>query len=93
MALVHLTPIVRTAASKIFQMPSGIQYTTVNIYNGNANPIYVGDASLTTSGANKGMTIATESSLVISLNAGDSLYAIAASATTAGDVVIIYSGI
>jgi hypothetical protein len=93
MAVVHLTPIVRASVHQILQIPSGVQYTTVSIYNGSANAIFVGDKTCTTSGANKGMTIAADSSLVLCLNAGDVLYAIAASATSAGDVVILFSGI
>ena len=93
MATVHLTPIIRTATQKIIQIPTGVQYTTVTIYNGSAAAIFVGDASTTTTGSNKGMTIAAASSLVINMNANDALYAIAASATSAGDVVILYSGI
>jgi hypothetical protein len=93
MALVHSLPIVKTVATQLLKMPTGIPYTTVTIYNGSAASIFVGDASLTTSGANKGMTIAAASSLVLCLNANDALYAIAASATAAGDVVILYSGI
>ena len=93
MALVQQNPIVTTAAGKLLQLPSGVQYTTVTIYNGSASPIYVGGSSVATSGATKGATIAATSSLVICLNAGDALWAIAASATSAGDVVVLYSGI
>ena len=74
-------------------MPTGVQLTPVNIYNGSANPIFVGDATCTTSGANTGLTIAASSSAVLCLNAGDTLYASAASTTSAGAVVILYSGI
>jgi|LakMenEpi03Aug12_release.lakeMendotaPanAssembly.Ray.scaffolds.fasta_scaffold605636_2 hypothetical protein len=93
MALVQQNPIVTTAAAKLFQLPNGVQYTTVTIYNGSASPIYVGGSSVATSGATKGATIAAASSLVICLNANDALWAIAGSATSAGDVVVLFSGI
>lgn len=93
MAVVHSSTIVRTTPTRILQIPSGVQYTTVTIYNGNANSIFIGDATISTSGATKGLTVAATSSAVICLNANDVLYAIAASATAAGDVVVLYSGI
>jgi len=93
MATIHLTPIVRATAQKLFTIPTGVQYTTVTIYNGSAASIFVGDATCTTTGANKGMTVAAAGSLVLNMNANDSLWAIAASATAAGEVVIIYSGV
>jgi hypothetical protein len=93
MATVHLTPIVRASAQKLFTIPTGLQYTTVTIYNESAASIFVGDSTCTTSGANKGLTIAANASLVLNMNANDSLWAIAASVTSAGEVVIIYSGI
>jgi hypothetical protein len=93
MALVHLTPIVRAVAGELFKLPSGVQYTTVTIYNGSASAIFVGDSTISTSGTRKGLTIGATSSLVLNMNSGDSLWAIAASATSAGDVVVLYSGI
>ena len=93
MAIVQQNPIVNTTATKLLQLPTGVQYTTVTIYNGSAASIFVGGSSVATSGATKGLTIAAASSAVICLNANDSLWAIAASATSAGDVVVLYSGI
>lgn len=93
MAVVHSSTIVRTTATRILQIPVGVQYTTVTIYNGSASPIFIGDATISTSGATKGVTVAATSSIVVCLNANDILYAIAASATSAGDVVVLYSGI
>lgn len=93
MAVVHSSTIVRTTPTRILQIPSGVQYTTVTIYNGNANSIFIGDATISTSGATKGVTVAAATSAVVCLNAGDVLYAIAAAATAAGDVVVLYSGI
>lgn len=93
MAVVQQSPIVGTTASKIVQMPTGIQYTTVTIYNGSAAAIFVGGSSVTTSGATKGVTVAASTSLVVCLSANDVLYAVAASATAAGDVVVLFSGL
>ena len=93
MAIVHQNPIVNTTATQLLKLPTGVQYTTVTIYNGSAASIFVGGSSVATSGATKGMTIAAASSLVLALNANDALWAIAASATSAGEVVVIYSGI
>jgi hypothetical protein len=93
MAIVHKTPVIRTTAAQIVIMPLGVQYTTVNIFNSGTESIFVGDSTITTTGAQKGMTIATNTSLVLNMNAGDVLWAIAAATTTVGDVVIIFSGI
>ena len=93
MALLQTNTAVQTTATKIVQLPTGMQYSTVTIYNGSAGSIYVGGASVTTSGTTRGVVVATATSLVLALNAGDALYAVAASATSAGDIVVLYSGI
>jgi len=93
MALVQSNITVGTTPTFLAQLPVGVQYTTVTIYNGSAASIYVGGASVAASGSSRGMVIASASSAVICLNAEDTLYAIAASATNAGDIVVLYSGI
>jgi hypothetical protein len=93
MALVQTNAKVLTTPTLVCTIPSGVQYTTVSLYNGSADSIFIGGASVTTTGATRGQIIATEGTAVLCLNAGDSLYAIAASDTNAGDLAIIYSGI
>lgn len=93
MAVVHSSPIVRGVPSVVAKMPTGIQYTTVTLYNGSAASIFIGDTTVATSGAAKGLTVAAAGTLVINLNANDVLYGIAATATAAGEIVVLYSGI
>ena len=91
MALVHTNTTVGTTATLICQLPAGLKYTAVSIYNNDNNPIFLGDASITTSTGTQVTSKAVASQLW--LNAGDKLYAVSAAGTTAGAVSIIYSGI
>jgi hypothetical protein len=93
MALVHLNSTAGTTATLICQVQTGIQRSVaVQIQNGDSASIWVGDASITTSGATKGHVMATGTTFQLWLNPGDKVYAISAAGTAAGAVVITYSG-
>ncbi len=64
---------------------------TEHIVNDDNNSIYVGDSAVSTSGADKGMTVKKDSIYTLELNALDKLYAVAAVATGANAVSVVYS--
>ena len=93
MALVHLNSTAGTTATLICQVQTGIQRgVAVQIQNGDSASIWIGDATITTSGATKGHVITTGTTFQLWLNPGDKVYAISAAGTAAGAVVITYSG-
>jgi uncharacterized protein YcnI len=92
MALVHTNITVTTSAKILVQMPNGVPYTAVQVFNNTGSTIYVGDSSITATGATVGNGITNGSSLQIWLSANDTLYAICAS-TPAGSVSVLYSGV
>ena len=93
MALVHLNIQVNTTATKLFTVQPAGGAIAVSIQNNHSAAIYVGDSSITTSGATQGHTIAAGATYQLWLNAGDSVYAISAAQTSAGAVSVLYSGV
>jgi hypothetical protein len=93
MALVHLNQTVGTTNGLLFQVPTGIKAIASQIQNNDAAAIFIGDSTSTTSGALRGHSIAAGATFQLWLNGGDKVYAISAAGTTAGAVVITYSGI
>jgi len=65
--------------------------TPIVIYNGHSASIFIGDSTVTTSGATIGRTIATTTTQTIYASAGDIIYAISAAQSTAGIIVLTYS--
>jgi hypothetical protein len=93
MALNHQSFTVGTSATLLVTVPNKCPETTVQIVNDDNNSIYIGDASVATSGVDKGLTVKKDSVYSIKLNAGDKLYGIAAIATGANAVSILYSSV
>lgn len=94
MALVHTNSTVGTTVKCIVALPAGLPRTTaVQIQNNDTATIYIGDATVTTSGAARGHAIAANATFQLWLNANDQVYAISAAGTTTGAVVVTYSGI
>ena len=93
MALVHVNATVGTTAGLLFKMPVGLQSTAVQICNNHTAVLYIGDASVSTTGATRGSQIAVNASQQIWLNSNDEIWAIVASATATGAISIIYSGV
>lgn len=90
MALAHVNITVTTTIKQLVAIPVGSRYTAVQVYNNTGAAIYVGDTSITTTGATVGNAIANGASVQIWLGGGDTLYAICAS-SPAGYVSAIYS--
>ena len=92
MAFKHINTQTLTTVSLIHQVDANAKpQTAINIYNGHSAAIFVGDSTITTSGATIGRTIGNGTSQIFYANAGDMIYAISAAASAAGAVVLTYS--
>jgi hypothetical protein len=94
MALVHLNATVGTTATRILTVQSGITNpVAVQFQNLDSAAIFIGDSSITATGSGRGHSVAAAGTFQLWLSAGDVVYAISAAGTTAGAVVITYSGV
>jgi len=92
MAFNHINASTLTTASILFVVDSDARpLTPVTIYNGHSASIFIGDRTITTSGATIGRTIATTVSQTFYVNPNDVVYAISAAASATGAIVITYS--
>lgn len=92
MAFNHINAATQTTATPLLKIiQTARPLTPITVYNGHSASIFVGDATITTSGATIGRTIPTASSQTFYVNGGDIVYAISAAASAAGAVVITYS--
>jgi hypothetical protein len=91
MALVHNSVTVGTTATLIAEIPAGNPNTAVQISNTDSASIFLGDASLSNTGVNKGIRLASNANLQVWLNAGDKLYAVSAAGTSAYAVAVLFS--
>jgi hypothetical protein len=92
MALVHINATAGTTPSLLFTVQNGIGPTAVQIQNGDTASIWIGDASITTSGATKGHLITAGSTFQLWLHGNEKVYGISAAGTAAGAVVVTYAG-
>jgi hypothetical protein len=93
MAVTHQSFTVGTSPVLLVTVPEKSQETTVQIVNDDNNSIYIGDATVTTSGVDRGLTVKKDSVYSIKLNAGDKLYGVAAIATGSNAVSVLYSSV
>lgn len=92
MALIHGNITVGTTPTLLCQLPNGVGYRAVQIYNNDNSNIFIGDnAVTTTAGANQGQQVAKGVPLQIWMSGNDALYAVSAAGTTTGAVSVIYS--
>jgi len=92
MAFKHINASTLTTVSILHQVdPNARPQTPITVYNGHSAAIFVGDASIATSGATIGRTIPTATSQTFYVSAGDTIYAISAAASTTGAIVLTYS--
>ena len=92
MAFVHKNNTVRTTVTQIAEVPVGQrQNITVYVQNNDSATIFVGDSTVTTSGANGGWKVAAGANIQFWCNSGDEIYAISAAGTAANAVVVTYS--
>jgi hypothetical protein len=94
MAIVHDSfALAANTATLIATIPVGNPTTVVTVTNANAASIFLGDASVSTSGnIDRGIRVATNTNQSLWLNSGDQLYAISLAGTSASfDVSVLYS--
>ena len=92
MTLVHNSVTVpATTATVIATIPVGNPLTCVHVSNSDTAAIFVGDYSISNSGADKGVKIAAAAALDIWLNSGDSLYGYSVAGTSANAVAVLFS--
>ena len=92
MAFQHVNTQTLTTTSRLLTIPTGIpRQTPITIYNGHSASIFIGDSTITTSGATIGRTLAASASQTFYVNGGDVIYGISAAASAAGAIVITYS--
>ena len=92
MAFKHINSQTLTTPSALFTVDKNAKpLTPITIYNGHGAAIFIGDSTITTSGATIGTTLNNAARLTIYANPHDVIYAISAAASAAGAVVITYS--
>jgi hypothetical protein len=91
MAIVHVNKTVAATATLLTTLNIGTEYTAVSIQNNDSASIFIGDATTTTTGANKGHVVAAGATYQLWLRASDAVYAISAAGTAANAVSVLYS--
>lgn len=92
MALIHVNATSQTTPLPILIVKQTARpQTAVTIYNGHSAAIFIGDETITTSGATIGRTIPATTSQTFYVSGGDVVYAISAAASAAGAIVTTYS--
>jgi hypothetical protein len=92
MALQHINSQVQTTATLIADLPVSMgSNIAVQIYNNHSSAIYIGNETITTSGATIGRPMSATSSFQLWLNGGDKIYAISAAQTAAGACIVTFS--
>ena len=91
MAIVHVNKTVATTPTVLTTLDSITEYTAISIQNNDSASIFIGDSSLSASGANKGHVIAAATTYQLWVRANDTIYAISAAGTAANAVSVLYS--
>lgn len=91
MAIVHDSFTVQTTPTLIVDLPEGNPTTTINVCNHENHAVFIGDETISIAGPNKGLPVNKDSVYVITLNAEDKLYAIAATTSPANALTVLYS--
>ena len=92
MTLHHSAITVGTTPTLLATIPAKSDPVALLIFNNDNSAIFIGDSSITTSGANQGLQVSkSTTSSQVWLHAGDSLYGISVAGTSANAVAILYS--
>ena len=92
MAFQHINTSTFTTAQPLLQILTGIpRQTPITIYNNHSAAIFIGDETVTTSGATIGTVLNNAARLTLYVNGGDVIWAISAAASAAGAIIITYS--
>ena len=91
MAVHHATTNVGTTPVQLFAVPSGtLEFARVYITNHDNAAIFVGDATVATSGSNMGFTIVKDGNYDFEMRANETIYAISA---TSANVTVLAFGV
>ena len=93
MAITHSSITVGTTPTLLCTIPEGNPLTSVVVGNADTVAIFLGDSSLSNTGADKGLRVATNANQQVWLHEGDSLYGVSAAGTAANAVAVLYSTI
>ena len=92
MATQHVNASTQTTATILLSVNKNARaLTPINIHNGHSAAIFIGDSTITTSGATIGRTIAANANQILYVNPNDVIYGISASASAVGAIVITYT--
>jgi len=91
MAIVHVNKTVATTATLLTTLNSITEYTAISIQNNDSASIFIGDSTVTVSGANKGHVVAAGATYQLWVRASDAIYAISSAGTAANAVSVLYS--
>jgi hypothetical protein len=91
MAIVHVNKTVATSVTLLTTLNTGTEYTAVSIQNNDSASIFIGDATVSTTGANKGHVVAAGATYQLWLRASDAVYAISSAGTSANAISVLYS--
>lgn len=91
MAIVHINKTVANTVTALTTLDAITEYTAVSIQNNDTASIFIGDSTVTTSGANKGHVVAASTTYQIWLRANDTVYAISSAGTAANAISVLYS--
>jgi hypothetical protein len=91
MAFIHSNVTVGTVAQLVYIVPSGQPATQVTLQNQDAQPVFIGDSTITVSGASRGHAIAANGEHTRLYYAGDRIFAISAAGTVAGGLIMLYN--
>ena len=90
MPLQHVNTLVTTTPKLLVKIPTTVKDVAIQIFNNTGATIYVGDASVSTTGATVGNAITTGTSLQVWLHSLDEIFVVCAS-SPAGYISVIYS--
>lgn len=92
MAIYHQTYTVGTSPTLIATIPAKNPLTALLVFNDDNNPIFIGDATVATTGVDRGLKLSkSTTSSQIWLSAGDKLYAVSAAGTAENTVSVLWS--
>jgi hypothetical protein len=91
MAIVHVNKTVATTVTLLTTLNGITEYTAISIQNNDSASIFIGDNTVTTSGANKGHVLTAGTTYQLWVRASDAVYAISSAGTAANAVSVLYS--
>ena len=91
MAIVHVNKTVANTATLLTTLNGITEYTAISIQNNDSASIFIGDNTVSVSGANKGHTVTAGTTYQLWVRASDAIYAISSAGTAANAVSVLYS--